>query len=210
MKSYPSIPHYNKISRRNREHLHKGPWYVFDKIDGSCIRAEWSNKSCFYKFGTSGHLIDASTPVFGEAIDLILGGYEHILEEEFPEIEIDRAVVFFEFFGEHSFAGSHVEEPHEVRLIDINVYKRGFVDPIVLQDLQEVIPCAGLLAKEPFSEAILEEVGDSVLLGMTFEGVVFKQGSGDKRIMFKHKSKAWFDKLAEVCGDNKARFEELR
>jgi len=43
MKSYPSIP---------GKHTNGIPLTVFDKLDGSNIRAEWSKKRGFYKFGT--------------------------------------------------------------------------------------------------------------------------------------------------------------
>ena len=43
MKGYPSIP---------REVQHSLNVYAFDKLDGSQIRAEWTQKNGFFKFGS--------------------------------------------------------------------------------------------------------------------------------------------------------------
>lgn len=184
-------------------------------VHNSLIRAEWTEKSGFYKFGTRTHLLDRSDPTFGEACDLIVDGFSCGLERFFYKRNIERAVFFFEFFGEHSFAGSHVEEPHQVKLIDVDTYKKGLIEPELFDLLSDEVPCAQTLfsikvCREEDLQEILRQIEDSTLEGMTFEGVVFKSGSGHKRISFKHKSRAWLNKLAEVCGENKARFEELR
>ena len=62
MKSYPSIP----------KDIPPSEFVAFGKLDGSNIRAEWNPKKGFYKFGTRTKIIDASTPVFGKAVNLIL------------------------------------------------------------------------------------------------------------------------------------------
>lgn len=49
MKSYPSI---SKNPLLNKE------VYLFDKLDGSNIRAEWGSKQGFHKFGSLTKLID--------------------------------------------------------------------------------------------------------------------------------------------------------
>lgn len=199
------------MSKKVRENLPKGPWFAQDKLDGSQIRAEWDKKRGFYKFGTRTHLIDRDFPLFGEAIELILAGYSELLGEFFPDHKIERAVVFFEFLGEHSFAGNHEDEPHQVFLTDISTYKFGLVDPVILGLLEDKVPCAAQLWVGTFpKEEDFRAIERSEIEGMTFEGIVFKYGVGTKRLMFKHKSKAWLDKLSEVCADNKARFEELR
>ena len=50
MKSYRSIPFANKIPENET-------FYVFDKLDGSNIRAEWNPKKGFYKFGSRSQLL---------------------------------------------------------------------------------------------------------------------------------------------------------
>ena len=46
MKQYPSIPGLKELEKLKGRKI-----YVFDKIDGSNIRAEWNPKKGFYKFG---------------------------------------------------------------------------------------------------------------------------------------------------------------
>jgi len=61
MKSYPTIS--TKIKPTQI--------YAFDKIDGSNIRVEWSDKQGFYKFGSRNRLIDENTYRLGESVNLI-------------------------------------------------------------------------------------------------------------------------------------------
>jgi hypothetical protein len=72
MKSYPSIP--KKVS--------EDPVYLFDKLDGSNIRAEWTKKNGFAKFGTRNRLMSPEEP-FGKAIPLIMDTYAQDLEKIF-------------------------------------------------------------------------------------------------------------------------------
>ena len=65
MKSYPTIP------RQNRRLNYA---YVFDKLDGSNIRAEWNPKKGFYKFGSRTRLLGTDQEFIAEAQELILSG----------------------------------------------------------------------------------------------------------------------------------------
>ena len=76
MKSYPTIEH--TVS-------HDIPVVVFDKLDGSNIRAEWNRKQKkFYKFGSRNVLLDetSSTNELSAAIPLIREKYEQEEEDE--------------------------------------------------------------------------------------------------------------------------------
>jgi hypothetical protein len=66
MKQYPSIP---------KEIRHDLYCYLFSKLDGSNIRAEWNSKKGFYKFGTKHQLIDEKSMPFGQAIPLLKDKY---------------------------------------------------------------------------------------------------------------------------------------
>ena len=118
MKGYPSIP---------REVQHSLHVYAFDKLDGSQIRAEWTRKNGFFKFGSRRVLIDGSHPL-GKAVGLIQGKYADDLGRIFRKSRYDKVTCFFEFFGPSSFAGQHVEnEDHDVILFDVDVYKKGYL-----------------------------------------------------------------------------------
>ena len=122
MKSYPSVAH-----KMNQE----VDIVAFDKLDGSNIRAEWSPKRGFYKFGTRKRMIDETDRHLGKAVLLIKEHYAKVLPKIFLSQRWHQNVVcFFEFYGDHSFAGQHrKEDNHKVVLFDVSVYKQGFVPP---------------------------------------------------------------------------------
>lgn len=203
MKSYPSI---------EKRFAKKETYYFFDKLDGSNIRAEWSKKKGFYKFGTRKRLLEETEPVLGEAVSLIKE-----IEEEFNKIakkkKIDRFVAFFEFYGENSFAGNHENEKHKVVLIDFDIYKKGFIAPKVFMETFEEtkIEIPKLLYVGKATQPFFDSVWNGTLSGMTFEGVIGKRMKGKStHDYFKTKNKAWLDKLKEKCGSNQSLYNRLK
>lgn len=203
MKSFPSIQHFNqqKIS---------GHQYVFDKLDGSLIRAEYTSKRGFYKFGRKNGLIDHTNPFLLEAPDLIKSTESNLISF-LEENRFTEAVAFYEFYGPSSFAGTHINEFHQVTLVDISVNKKGLVDPKILIELPEWgIQTAKLLYSGTIDQEIIGSVQDGTMEGMTFEGVVFKQNRNNQRKMVKLKNRAWLEKLKKKCGNDNNLFEMLR
>lgn len=86
MKAYPSI------SKDIRTDVNI---FAFDKLDGSNIRAEWSKKKGFYKFGTKTRLLGTDDPIFGEAIGLIHKTYGESLTKVFKDEKYERAICNF-------------------------------------------------------------------------------------------------------------------
>jgi hypothetical protein len=201
MKSYPTIPH---INHRLKFKLKGRDWLGFDKLDGSLIRAEYSQKKGFYKFGRRTGLLDDTNPFLKEAPELILEKYAE-LPRIFKKKKWQRVIAFFEFFGPNSFAGSHQNEPHVVQLIDLSVHPKGFVNIIELPNFMDA------LYYGPINDDIKQRIIHSTLSGMTFEGVVFKRTNRrQQREMVKLKSNAWFDKLRNFCDEDSKMFERLR
>ena len=210
MIAYPSIQRGLGAARPWNKH---GYIYAFDKLDGSHIRAEWSKKRGFYKFGTRKRLMDETDPHFGKAKWLIIDKYAADLGEIFTKDRQERAVAFFEFYGPNSFAGLHKEDDeHTVTLIDV-AYNTGILEPKeFLKKFGHLDVPAVLWIGKANSELVnLVETGQ--LEGMTFEGVVCKGkhlpttvAVGKVPLMFKIKNKAWIDKLKEQYSE---RFEEL-
>lgn len=195
MKAYPSI---------TGEIVHQ-PVYAFDKYDGSNVRAEWSRKRGFYKFGKRNHLLDDSCPYLREAEALILNGYGDPLSRIFREERWDNAVCFFEFFGPTSFAGVHEDEPHEVVLIDA-ASKKGILEPRDFLRTFKAVKHAELLHHGNPNSEFLDSVRNGTLEGMTFEGVVCKGKwmIPGRPMMFKVKNHAWVRKVKErYVGDEK-------
>lgn len=98
MKAYPSIT--TKIDFSKSYHL-------FDKLDGSNIRAEWNPKKGFYKFGSRTQLLTPDQSVLYPSINSFLEKYGDELSSRFTKAKYESAIAFFEWFGPNSFAGSH-------------------------------------------------------------------------------------------------------
>lgn len=195
MKSYPSI-----LSFKKAPHL---PCLAFYKYDGSNIRAEWSKKRGWYKYGTRNVMIDARNPDFGEAITLfektMAEGLSKVFKDNKSLPSFDSAVVFMEYCGVSSFAGQHVkEEPKELILFDVNLNKRGFVLPREFVKAFGHLRSAEVVYEGNFGAEFISDVQEGKYkLG---EGVVAKGSIAGKKEphnlwMAKVKTKAWLEEL---------------
>jgi hypothetical protein len=204
MKKYPSI---------TKEVIYDEKYYFFDKIDGSNIRAEWEKNKGFTKFGSREKQITKETPYLGESIDLIKE-YEQIFTEIFDGRGYKSAVVFFEFFGENSKFGRHTKEKHHVLLIDVSVYKKGFLNPSKFMSLfEDKVPTANLLLYSEFTPEIESIIKSGKLLGTTYEGVVCKADRAKVSHppkMFKVKTDQWISDLKDFCNGDLELFEKLK
>lgn len=203
MKQYP------KMTADIRRDL---PVYAFDKLDGSNIRAEWSRKNGFYKFGSRKVLIDSTHPL-SEAEKLVRTKYEDDLSKIFRDQRYDRVICFFEFFGERSFAGRHMDdEEHDVVLFDVNPYKKGILPPADFLKLVGDLHIPAVLHHGNVNQDFEESVRDGTLEGMTFEGVVCKAKNPKRTpmpVFFKVKSRAWYERLREYCAGNDELYRKL-
>lgn len=204
MKSYPSI-----TTKFNNQ----VPLVIFDKLDGSNIRAEWSKKKGFYKFGTRTRLVDESDPMLGGTPKLIQDKYGDDLARIFQEQRYERAIAFFEFWGPKSFAGSHdlTSTENTVTLIDVNPYKKGILAPQEFIELFWDVELPSVLHKGRLTTEIVDRVKASTLNGMTFEGVVCKYAHPKLKhaAMFKIKSRAWLAALHDYVDGDEAAFRRL-
>lgn len=205
MKEYPSIPAAGHLLAQSAEDYLGRPFVAFDKLDGSNVRAEWDQKRGWHLFGSRRRLLDASQPLLGEAIRLILDGYGDGLARVFAENPAlgrpREATAYFEFFGPHSFAGQHDPEvlgvssngPLRVVLIDVNVHKKGFVSA---ERFVEVFGHLGVPRVVHRGELSREFIADvrSDRFG-TPEGVILKGGEGHERWTAKIKTTAYFQRL---------------
>lgn len=200
MKVYPAI---------SKKILDNIDIYAFDKLDGSNIRVEWTSKKGFWKFGSRHQLLDETHELLGEAPSLIVEKYKDHLEPIFKENRYEKVICFFEFFGPSSFAGNHIEEPHDVVLFDVNPYKKGIVSPSDFIGDYGHLDIPRLLYHGKANSTFQAAVKGSELEGMTFEGVVCKGMNGKVLRMFKIKSQKWLDKLKDFCNHDEDLFEKL-
>jgi len=201
MKTYPSITK----NIRNDIYI-----YAFDKLDGNNIRAEWNSKRGFYKFGSRTQLIDESSKQLGKSIGLIHDKYEKDLTEIFNDNKWKDAICFFEYHGPNSFAGQHIDtESQTVTLIDVNPYKKGILEPkeFIKTFKHQDIP--RVLYEGHVNSIFVDEVKQSNLDGMTYEGCVCKGIDKKQLVMFKIKSNAWLDKLKLFCNGDINLFAKL-
>lgn len=196
MKQYPRIPHYDKG-------LFGSYIYAFDKKDGSNIRAEFNYKRGWYKFGTRNTMIDELNPQFGEAVKIFLKKYSEslpkIFKEKYPNTE--SFVVFFEYLGENSFAGLHIEtDIKDVILFDISLYKKGFISPKDFINNFGNLDIPRIVYQGEYNMELIQNIRDNIF--NLKEGVICKGVHRDEVWMTKIKCDSWLLKLKDKYGLN--------
>jgi hypothetical protein len=206
LKQYPSI---------SREPIRGSSYYVFDKLDGSNLRAEWHPKKNFWKFGSRTQPIDPGSNKLGLIGIPVIKAQEHIIGNVLRKMGAEEATCFFEFHGADSFAGVHQWETtlrFQAVLFDVCVYKKGFLSPQeFVKNFEGVIDIPQVLHIGNVTDCLIRKVRKGTLKGMTFEGVVCKGAplkNGYPPHMFKIKSQAWIDKVKSLYTDPKL-LEEL-
>lgn len=131
--------------------------------------------------------------------------YGEALSAKFSDLRFEKAVVFFEFYGPNSFAGGHIKETHEVTVFDIDVYKKGMLPPREFLEVMYGLKTPRLIHRGNITDDFIDDIFESRIEGVTFEGVVCK----NKNHAFKIKSKAWLARLKGVCAGDMNKFKEL-
>jgi hypothetical protein len=184
MKAYPSIP---KIV----DSFLGRPCISFFKYDGSSLRAEWSRKRGWYKYGTRTRLFDKSDLEYGCAIEIFHKNFAEALAKAIQDnYKCDSAIAYLEFLGPNSFAGQHkADDPKELILFDVNIYKKGLVGP---GDF--VRKFGHLKSAEVIYQGILtDDFVDNVRQNKynLKEGVICKNGDGFNHTFWSCKIKTW-------------------
>lgn len=194
MKRYPSIP----------TDIRSGiSYHVFDKLDGSQIRAEWCTKSGFARFATKNQMLCERDPL-APAKELFLEKYSVALEQVFREQRYEKAMCFFEYVGPNSFAGDHPDpiERMDAILFDVNPHRRGILAPMEFLRLFGQLHVPNYLGERLLDCRFIEAVRSRQLEGVGFEGVVCKAVLKNRLKMTKVKSRAWLKRLRADCRDD--------
>lgn len=201
MKHYPHIEYWNQCK------FGETVW-GFEKLDGSNIRAEWSKKRGFYKFGTRNWMIDEKHPQFGKAVTLFRNKYEEGLSKIFTDKkeyrEIRNFVTFAEYFGEKSFAGYHeTDDIMDIVLFDVSMFQKGWIKPKDFIDNFNHLGIPRLMYHGNFNRSLINDVREGrfdVKEGIMAKGL--RRTKGDELVwMTKIKTQAWFDKLKWKLGE---------
>lgn len=201
MKSYHSI---------TKEITFASEAWVFDKKDGSNIRASWDKKKGFFQFGSRHKILNPETVHLGSAIELIKA-QEAEFAKAFEKHKIKEATCFWEFLGENSLFGQHQDEKKELFLFDISVDKKGLLYPPKFMEVSEGLKTSPLLLKGEITPELIKTIQNRELANMSVEGVIVKLNTGSPGLphMFKVKTHEWLRLLKEYCKDDKALFEKL-
>lgn len=194
MLEYPSIETKGRMGE---------PCYVFHKYDGSNLRAEWSNKKGWHKFGTRTRLMDETDLQFPDAIELWWKILDGVFADFYPLMQkknIKDVTVFGEYFGSNSFAGVHVEESHQIKVFDVAINK-VFVAPKLF-----VEHIAGHYAPQHygitnFNQSLIDSVKNGSFDTSLSEGVVCKGNTKNGVWRAKIKTLDWLTKLKERYED---------
>lgn len=185
MKEYPSIP----------RHFTEFQAHVFDKLDGSNIRVEYSRSKKWYKFGKRHGLVDESDPLLGQAISVFRNDWAEILLKKAKDEHWQQAVLFFEFLGDNSFAGNHEIESKRLYLIDAALNRKGLLGPREYLKTFGELNIASYIGHYNWTRGFVQRVWENDVPGVTFEGVVGKAGEKHKLIMRKAKTHQWAEKV---------------
>jgi hypothetical protein len=202
MKSYPKIEYCTKQYGQKI--------WAFDKLDGSNFRAEWNNKSGWYKFGSRTQLISNNDPNFGDAIDIFLNKYGDDLTRIFKTkySTVINVTIFGEYFGNNSFAGRHdINDKKDIVLFDVNLYKKGFVPPQDFTNNFGHLDIPKLIYKDEFNKDFVGMVKENKF--NLKEGVICKGIEGKNIWMTKIKTNEWLEKVKLLYGE-KAYLDEFK
>lgn len=205
MKEYPKI-----FGVLNKDKCLNQPCIAFAKLDGSSLRFEWNSRYGWYKFGTRRRLFDKSDVEYGCAINIFLQKYadelESIVRINSKYKNVKNFIAYAEFFGPYSFAGKHDanflnfshNDPKDVVLFDINVYKKGFVNPKDFINDFGHLHIPQIIYEGNFTEEFIQDVRNGVY--SVCEGVIAKGGVGHNIWFKKVKTLSYLKKIKDVFG----------
>jgi len=208
MKQYLEIQGPNKAPR---EHC-----LAFYKYDGSNIRAEWSSKRGWYKFGSRKVLMDRTHPL-GDAIDIFLNTYGDDLEKVFRKNKMFRncqnVTVFGEYFGQNSFAGWHDDKDEkEIVLFDVSIHKQGIMPPATFVKMFGHLKIPEIIYEGKFNESFIQAVKDNKFglnEGVVVKGLLPKGRPPHNLWMAKVKTREWIDRLKKEYRENPDKFKNV-
>jgi hypothetical protein len=195
VKDYPHILNCSGQSFRAVSGAH-----VFDKLDGNNIRAEYSRKQNWHKFGTRTQRIDHTDKVLGGVLAVFMAQQSEALTKMARDERCERVTVFGEYYGEKSFVGIHqpdAEDPKKYTVFDISPYPQDVIlGPKQFLKLAEKyhFDTPRYHGQFNWTRGFMTEVWEG-RVDCAFEGVVGKAAERDELILVKAKTKGWIEKV---------------
>ena len=224
--------HYDSIDRiqDNGFLLGKSVW-AFNKLDGQNLAVKYNHrKNIFDSFGSRKRMVDESDEQFGEAVKYfknsgLAENIAQIVKENSGKKGLftgaDEITFYFEWVGEHSFAGKH--EPTDklkLYLIDVFIKKKGYIEPKPFYELfckDDRIDTPELIYNGPLTKEFVNEIWENdwtkedCKYPMVKEGVVCRLASilkGQNMPKVKFKTKWWIDRLHEMYTEEECKILE--
>jgi hypothetical protein len=184
---------------------------AFEKLDGTNVHFVWWRDHCFVGYGTRRDRFDLTSPdgirQFEKAhpelkgIDLLWDQdcrmEEYLLRH--PKYGQSDMIVFTEYHGPNSFAGSHKpKDKMQLTIIDVMVDDKMLPPEELLEDFKD-FNLPRVIFKGKFSGQLFVDVRNGKY--DVKEGVVVKGVVDGKVHMAKIKTQAYLDKLKEHFGD---------
>ncbi len=214
--------HYDSINRIQDDGflLGKSVW-AFNKLDGQNFAVKYNpKKNIFDSFGSRKRIVDENDEQFGNAVKFFKNsGIPETLSELVKKNKgkngvfagVDEITFYFEWCGEHSFAGKHdSSDILHLYLIDVFLKKKGYIEPKPYYDIfckDERLDTPELIYKGVLTNTFVKEIWDNdwtkqdCRYPMVKEGVVCRMSSllkGQRMPKVKFKTKWWIDKLHEL------------
>jgi hypothetical protein len=211
MIEYPSIIASSKAPRKH--------CIAFDKLDGSNIRVKFSHKAGFTLFGSRRQLFDQSHQMLGPAIPFFqercAEPIERILKDKYKDVK--DIIVFGEWGGEKSFAGTHdPEDPtREFVLFDVLLCRKNinsFVPPNeFVKTFSNAVKIPRVIYEGNLNEKFIKDVRANLF--ETKEGVICKGtetvGHAFGKVwMCKIKTQMYLDSLKQKYGNDWQQYGE--
>lgn len=221
--------HYDSINRIQDDGFLIGkPVWAFNKLDGQNLAVKYNpKKDVFDMFGSRNRVFDENDEQFGPAVKYFLNSnipsaLSDIVNKNKGKkgifAGIDEITFYFEWCGEHSFAGRHdPDDELKLYLIDVFIKKKGYIEPKPYYDLfclDERIDTPELIFKGTLTNTFVNEIWNNnwtypdALYPSVKEGVVCRLSStlkGQRMPKVKFKTKWWIDKLHELYTDEECK-----
>lgn len=187
---YPKIPAHGPSTPDE-------PCIAFEKYDGTNLSWHWKRDEGFVAAMTRRYFITENHPYFGDGVRtfnlLYRDKLRKILTQQFPDTR--EAVVYSEFFGEHSFAGFHNElESKALIFFDLCLADRGLLSPAEFLTTFKDLPHPKVLFKGKITTgSFVSKLKEGQFKVM--EGAVCKGGKTGQVWMCKIKTNDWLEKF---------------